>query len=388
MGGPGAAEELGLCGARRVSAIVDLPELVAALEPAARLRAEALLEVTLAEGRTDPPPELIDWLERHFGSVDAVRTQRIVRVMDRWRREGTLFSPLRARRPMGGGAHEAFTALVDATRGDEFCHPETGTPADTWGRVRGRRSITAANAAKYDGQHGVVIFDEHDPLSFDHDSVRDLLEVGREWARRAQEEEPTAANYLLIWNCGPRAGGSIVHGHAQALLGRDPHYAGVDRLREAAVAYRAATGHLLLDDIAAVHRDLRLTTFEDGGVMAFASLTPAKERELWVVGQVGMDEREPAFTDAVAHTVVAYRDKVGVRAFNLVLLRPPLDADRAARDGWELLPPLVRLVDRGDPDSRSSDIGAMELYAAAVVGSDPFALAQEMRAARSPGAIG
>ena len=371
-----------------MSAIVDLPERVAGLEPAARQRAEALLDITLADGRTDPPPELTAWLERHFGSVDAVRTQRIVRVTDRWRREGTLFSPLRSSRPMSGGTHEAFAALVDATRGDEFCHPETGTPADTWGRVRGRRSMTAANAAKYDGRHGVVIFDEHDPLAFDHDLVRDMLEVGREWARRGQEEEPTAANYLLIWNCGPRAGGSIVHGHAQVLLGRDPHYAGLDRLREAAVAYRAATGQVLLDDIAAVHRDLGLATLEGGGVTAFASLTPAKERELWVVGQVGMDERAPAFADAVAHTVVAYRDQVGVRAFNLVLQRPPIDPERAARDGWELLPPLVRLVDRGDPDSRSSDIGAMELYAAAVVGSDPFALAEEMRAAQPSGAIG
>jgi hypothetical protein len=371
-----------------VSAIIDLPELVAALEPAARERAEALLDVTLAEGRTDAPPELTEWLERHFGSVDAVRTQRIVRVTDRWRREGTLFSPLRSGRPMSGGSHEAFTALVARTRGDEFCHPETGTPADTWGRVRGRHAITAANAAKYDGQHGVVIFDEHDPLAFDHDSVRDMLEVGREWARRAREEEPAAANYLLLWNCGPRAGGSIVHGHAQVLLGRDPHYAGVDRLRAAAVAYRAATGQLLLDDLASMHRDLGLATIQEGGVTAFASLTPVKERELWVVGQAGMDERETSFADAVAHTVVAFRDRIGVRAFNLVLQRPPIDPDRAARDGWELLPPLVRLVDRGDPDSRSSDIGAMELYAAAVVGADPFALAEEMRAARSSGAIG
>lgn len=371
-----------------MSAITDLPDLVAGLPPEARQRAERFLDITVAEGRTDPPPELTPWLERHFGSVDAVRTQQVVRVMDRWRLEGTLFAPLRSRRPFGSGSHTAFASLVEATRGDEFCHPETGTPADPWGRARGRRSITAANAAMYEGRHGVVIFDHHDPLAFDHESLTDMLEVGREWAERGRAEDPEAYAYLLIWNCGPRAGGSIVHGHAQVLLGREPHYAGVERLRKASLAYRAAAKGTLLPDLVSVHRDLGLVIEEADDVAIFASLTPIKERELWVVGKPGMDEREPAFADAVARTVVAYRDAIGVRAFNLVLQRPPIDPERAGRDGWELLPPVVRLVDRGDPDSRSSDIGAMELYAASVVGSDPFALVDELRAARSQGSIG
>ena len=51
----------------------------------------------------------------------------------------------------------------------------------------------------------------------------------------------------------------------------------------------------------------------------------------------------------------------------------------ATADGWDSMPPVVHLVDRGDPDSHSSDIGAMELYAAAVVGADPFAVADALR---------
>jgi hypothetical protein len=370
-----------------VSSVSDLPGLIADLPIAARLRAEALLDVTVADGTTDPPPELTAWIERHFGSVDAVRQQQIVRVTDRWRLEGALFAPLRSRRPASASTFGAFEQLVVTTRGDEFCHPETGTPADTWGRIRGRRSITAANAAKYDGRHGVVILDRHDPRAFDHESVIDMLHVGHEWADRGRNEDPAARNYILIWNCGPRAGGSIVHGHAQVLLGRDPHYAGVERLRRAAIAYRAATGEMLLPDLAAVHRDLGLVVEESDGVTVFASLTPVKERELWVLGRAGMDEREPRFADAVARMALGYRDVIGVRAFNLVLQRPPIDVDARA-DGWELLPPVVRLVDRGDPDSRSSDIGAMELYAASVVGSDPFTLAEELRVSPPPGPIG
>ncbi|HET9539000.1 MAG TPA: hypothetical protein VFQ46_00220, partial [Candidatus Limnocylindria bacterium] len=51
----------------------------------------------------------------------------------------------------------------------------------------------------------------------------------------------------------------------------------------------------------------------------------------------------------------------------------------ARADGWDGMPPVVHLVDRGDPDSRSSDIGAMELYAAPVVGADPFAVVHALR---------
>jgi hypothetical protein len=56
-----------------------------------------------------------------------------------------------------------------------------------------------------------------------------------------------------------------------------------------------------------------------------------------------------------------------VRSFNLVLWRAPLDPAM----GWERWPPIVRMVDRGDPFARPSDIGTMELYGTPIVGTDP-----------------
>jgi hypothetical protein len=366
-----------------VSRILDLPRLIEALPAASRERVERLLDVTLVEGHTDPPPALHGWLVQHFGSVDAVRRQQIVRVTNRWSLDGALFSPLRGSRPQDGGAHDAFGHEIEATVGDEFCHPETGTPADTWGRIRGKHSITGANAAKYDARHGVVIFDNHHPLAYDEESVIDMLHVGREWAERGRAEDPAAWAYLLIWNCGPRAGGSIVHGHAQVTLGRGVHYPQVERLRRDSRAYAGATGGSYISDLVAVHRDVGLVVAEAGDVATVASLAPVKEHELLIIGQPGMDERDPTFAAAVARTVVGYRDALGVRAFNFALHRPPLDPGVAGRDGWETMPPVVHLVDRGDPDSRSSDIGAMELYGASVVGGDPFELADQLRTALS-----
>ena len=43
---------------------------------------------------------------------------------------------------------------------------------------------------------------------------------------------------------------------------------------------------------------------------------------------------------------------------------------------WRDFPVLVHLVDRGDPAVRTNDIGAMEMYASAVVATDPFAVAE------------
>lgn len=324
-------------------------------------------------GRTDPPPELDSWLERSFGSVGAVREQTVVKVTNLATLEATLFAPLRARRPVDGAAHDSdLAAQVAATEGDPFCNPETGTPAHEFGRVRGARMVTGANAAMADAHHAVLVFDAHDPLAFDTELVADLFTTGRVWAERARESDASAVNYLLLWNCLWRAGGSIIHGHGQALLGPGPHYAAVERFHRDAEAYRAAHGFDLPGDLVALHRDLGLAVDRADGVTILAHLTPVKERELLVAGPGGMDERDPAFTDAVAHALTRYRDSIGVRSFNMALWRSPLG-------DWEGFPPIVRLVDRGDLAARPSDIGAMELYGTPVVGSDPYDLVDALR---------
>lgn len=356
--------------------MLDLPGRVARLTGAARTRADRLLDVRASTGRTDPPPELEGWLRRTFGSVEAVREQPLVKVTNLATLEATLFAPLRGRRPIDADGDPASLAgEVAGTRGGPFCHPETGTPADTFGRVRGDHVVTGANAALADTHHAVLVFDTHDPLAFDPDRVRDVLATGRAWAERAHDEDREAANYLLVWNCLWRAGGSIVHGHAQALLGRGPHYARLERFRRDAASYAAIHHAALPDELVALHRDLGLAVDGERGVTTLAHVTPIKEREVLVVGPAEMDERDPAFGDAVGAALVALRDRLRVRSFNLALWRPPL----ADASGWEGLGPLVRIVDRGDPASRASDIGAMELYGTPVVGSDPWEVVAALR---------
>lgn len=359
----------------RLTGILELAGRIAALRGEARARAERLLDVRTATARASPPAALEPWLARTFGSVEAVREQAIVKVTNLATLEATLFAPLRARRPIDGPSHAAdLAAEIAATENDPFCSPESGTPAHAFGRVAGAHMITGANAAAIDAHHAVLVFDRHDPLRVDAALVADLFATGREWAEQARRFDPSAANYLLLWNCLWRAGGSIVHGHAQALLGSGPHYARLERFRRDAEAYHGAAGSGLVADMVELHRDLGLA-IESGGIVTVAHLTPVKERELLVVGRAGMDERHPAFAAAVAVALLAYRDRLGVRSFNLVLWRPPLEP----AEGWAGWPPIVRIVDRGDLFQRPSDIGAMELYGTPVVGSDPYEVVAALR---------
>lgn len=348
-----------------LTSLLELPDRIADLRGAPRSRIDRLFDVRRSLGITEPPPELEPWLARTFGSVDAVRHQALVKVTNLATLEATLFAPLRNRRPadVSEAATDLAATLAD-TGADPFCTPEVSTPAEPIGRVRGRRMVSGANAAMADAHHAVLVFEVHDPLALDADLVADLLYTGRRWAETSHAADPDARHYLLVWNCLWRAGGSIVHGHAQALLGTGPPYARQARFNRDAERYRHEHGAGLLDELVAAHRDLGLARSE-GTATICAHLTPLKERELVVVGAPGGDERDPDFSSAVARALLALRDRLGVRSFNLGLWRDPLGADGGA-------PPVARIVDRGDLAARPSDIGAMELYGTPIIGADPY----------------
>ena len=353
--------------------ITELPALIEGLPPEDRRLAERILATSATTGRLDPPEGMRSWIEKSFGSLDAVTEQRIVKVTNRVTLEGTLFNELRASRPLDTGVSLDLDEEIAATEGDPFCRPEEGTPADVFGRVGGEHAITASNVAKYDGFHGVVVFDDHNPLHLTPEKVSDYVAVGLEWCRKALEADPKARYPFLMWNCLWRAGGSIIHGHAQVTATRGTHYPKVEHLRRAASAYRAEHGSDYFDDLYRVHDSLGLGVPAEDGVGAFASLSPVKEKELIAIGGSPDDER---LSRTVGALLRGYVEAMGVRAFNVAFYMPPL---APADEDWSGFPTVVHLVDRGSPANRTSDFGAMELYAASVVASDPFRVADVLR---------
>lgn len=359
--------------------IADLPGLIPGLPDRDRDLVRRLFDVSATTGRLEPPGAMVPWIERSFGSVDAVREQRVVRVTNNVTLEGTLFNELRASRPLDTGVGLDLDREIAATEGDPFCRPEEGTPEDVFGRVRGEHATTASNVAKYDGFHGVIVFDDHNPLRLSPEKVSDYVKVGMEWARKASEKDPEARYPFLMWNCLWRAGGSIVHGHAQVTATRGSHYPKVERLRRAAAGYGAEHGSGYFDDLYGAHDALGLAVPAEGGARAFASLTPVKEKELVVIGEGPEDGGLLRTVGALLRDFVGV---LGVRAFNVAFYMPPLGPPTGppepAGEDWSGFPTVVHIVDRGDPANRTSDIGAMELYAASVVASDPFEVARAL----------
>jgi len=352
--------------------ITDLPDLISDLSPEDAILANRIFDVSTTTGRLDPPEAMHAWIEKSFGSVDHVTAQRIVKVTNLITLQGTLFNELRASRPLDTGVSLDLDREIAATEGDPFCHPREGTPADVFGRVKGEHATTASNVAKYDGFHGVVVFDDHNPLHLTPEKVADYVSVGLEWGRRALEADPEARYPFLMWNCLWRAGGSIIHGHAQVTATRGSHYPKVEHLRRAASAYKREHGSDYFEDLTRVHDSLGLSIPLEGA-RAFASLSPIKEKELVVIGAGPGDA---SLSRAVGALLQGYVWDLGVRAFNVAFYMPPLGP---TQEDWADFPTIVYIVDRGDPANRTSDIGAMELYAAAVVASDPFRVAEALR---------
>jgi hypothetical protein len=359
--------------------ITDLDALIESLPLEEQTLAGRIFDVIPTVGRLEVPEGMRGWVEKNFGSVDAVREQRIVRVTNRVTLEGTLFNELRASRPFdvaGEGGLDLLRREIEETRGDPFCAPEKGTPADVFGRIRGAHAITASNIAKYDGFHGLIVFDDHDPLSFTPEKVDDLASVALEWLQRAREADPEAKYPFLMWNCLWRAGSSVIHGHAQVTATRGTHYPKVERLRRAALEYESAYGSDYFSDLYRVHEALGLGIApppeSSPDIHGFASLTPAKEKEV-VLLWPDLGEHLRRF---LADVLLRYTLHLGVSSFNVAFyLRPSAPTE----EDWSSFPVVIHVVDRGDPANRTSDIGAMELYAAPVVSSDPFQVARLLR---------
>jgi hypothetical protein len=364
--------------------ISSLAAMVATLSAELRAAFDRIYHVSVTLGQTAPPPEMEDWIVKHFGSVDAVRQQRIVKVTNHVILEGTLFNPLRARRPVetpcatASLPNEIDNLGTECQREDcSFCHPLAATPADVFGRVQGRHSLTASNIAKCDGWHAVIIFDEHHPLHFTADQVADYLDVGQRWARTVHQLDPELCYPFFLWNCLWRSGASILHGHAQMVVTKGMHYARVEHWRQAAIRYRQAHGTDYFADLVAVHRALGLAV-DDGTAIILPSLTPFKERETYIIAPCLNEDLKSALY-RVLNTFV---ERLKVQSFNVALYQPPL---AHTPEDWDGFPFIFRILDRGDLHSPTSDLGSMEFFAQSVVVTDPFHVADALRAGSMEG---
>ncbi len=318
------------------------------------------------KGELVVPIEMDSWVETTFGSVAHVQKQDFIRITNTVTYEGAIFNELRTMRPLVESGYN-FNDVMDqikSTDGDPFMHPEKGTPADVFGRVKGKYCITASNVAKYDGFHGLIIFDEHNPLLFSRKRVRDYFAVAHEWFMKANKHNKFAIYPLFTWNCLWKAGASVIHGHAQVVLTEGQAYAKVEDLRVSAHKYQERNRSNYFDDVYSIHEKLGLAQ-KIGDVRLLVNITPIKEKEIMIFGT----SLNKALADVVSDTLNTMKERLGVSSFNLSIVLPPLSK---TLEVWEHMPIVVRIVDRGSLSAKTADIGSMELYAQSVIGSNPY----------------
>ncbi len=353
--------------------VTNLDHLLRSLPDQSRERFNRIFHLSSTVGHLVPPRLMQGWIKSYFGSVEAVTEQQIVKLTNLITWEGALFNDLRASRPIEARNHADLIDEIVQNGNGPFSNPLDGTPEDVFGRVQGQHSITASNIAKYDGFHGLVIFDEHDPLHFTREAVSDYIDTALAWAHKAHHTDPQARYFLFLWNCLWKSGASIIHGHAQMTLSRDMHYCRVEALRRAALVYRQRHGSSYFDDLYAIHQDLGLT-FGPESIRAMAYLTPVKEKEIILMA----DEITPALKDELYRVLCHFTQKMNVLSFNVALHMPPLTGPANLDEDWDGFPVMIRVVDRGDLSSKSADFGGMELYAQSVIGTDPFYVARAL----------
>jgi hypothetical protein len=296
-------------------------------------------------------------------------------VVNRHTLEATLFNPLRALRPSGEAvSDEQLEAWVqrELAGHDFFADPWRETTADVFGRIEGRYCVSASNVAKYDGWHGLVVFAEPHPLRFGPEQLADYLDVALRWIQAAHAADPGATYPMITWNCLPKSGATIVHGHMQVSLARGMHYGRPELWRLAAERYRGAFGASYFDDLAALHRALGLALHDAPGLRSFAHLTPLRNREVVFLGAEGVEGLAGALYEVLRGLI----DGQGVRALNLGIALPPL---APAPESWDGVPVVARIADRGPALTTRNDWGAMELYANGCVTADPFVVAELLR---------
>ncbi len=317
-------------------------------------------------GKKDDTGQLISKPEDVFGKLE---NQRIVNIYNEWTGQGTLYNTLRSRRPgMDSDDSKNDTLLqnliISSEKTCDFCKPEKNTPQDIFGRVRGKNSITAANIAKYDIWSSLVIFKKHNPLDFNLNEFSDYIDTAFEWFEKVYKEDKNYRFPFFVWNCLPRAGGSIIHGHVQILMTRDRPYARVESLKKTSQEYKKETEEDYFNDLYKVHKSLGLT-HETEDVKLFANITPIKEKEITIISNE-IPSSSYQIKKVIYNSLRCFIDVLGVQSFNMSISCPSMN------DDGEDIPYIVQMVDRGELSRSTADIGGMELYGSTVVADDPY----------------
>ncbi|MBW3000607.1 hypothetical protein KY341_01890 [Candidatus Woesearchaeota archaeon] len=351
--------------------IIELPETISELSDEGKALFNRFFDIRGSIGKMVIPEEMKPWIEKTFGGVASVEQQKIIKIFNKVTFESAMFNELRAKRPIEAKTDDSVTKEINESAGDPFCKPLSMTPADSFGRIKGKFCITASNVAKYDGLHGLVIFNKHNPLDFTEKEVQDYFHTSLKWFDKAHKSNKEAAYPFLLWNCLWRAAASIIHGHFQLVLGEGKHYAEAEEYNETRKRYYNEYKSDYFFDFYKLHELIGLG-LERKNLRVFTNIAPRKDKEITIISE----KPDNNFISAVYKAANCLVKDFGVMSFNIGIIFPPLNKD----EGWEDFPVIARIVDRGKLSNKTVDVGGMEMYARSnVIETDPYKVFEKIK---------
>ncbi len=351
--------------------IVEIEDYIKKLSQEDQELIRRIYNIRTGKANIKIPKEIEATIKKKYGSLKKFKEQKIVRITNKITFEGSLFNELRTRIPQIKEDEKEELALIKKSEGGIFCNPLENTTESIFGRIKGKKSITAANIAAYDTNHSLVIFKEHDPLKVSEEEFIDGMKTAMKWIKKAHKEDKKAEYPFIMWNCLWKSGSSIIHPHLQVLLTKEEHYGRIEFYNEISKVYKEMFNKNYWDQVWEIHKKLGLgKRICRNKIKIMASMTPAKEKEVIILS----NEMNEELMKAIHKVIRAYKKKLGVTSYNMGIYLPPINN----RKDWEL-PIIARLVDRGSIAKKTADIGSMEMFTGqTIIASDPYKVIEKI----------
>lgn len=318
-----------------------------------------ILEVRAYTGELDPG-------DLQF---DGLATQLLIEPYNPWNHSRAVFNRERARRlPQPGDLSQLRAEITRTLHNNQFCNYQGQTPKNRFngfGRIEGKDNVTAASLYMSAQSHGILVF-EHDPLAVpSQQAFLERYDVADQWHVAAEDRSPESIYHSIIENKLKKAGGTVIHGHAQLAARPGRHEGDMEEYLDTADWYYVKTGGRdYFDDLYRAHQIVGLDIEAGHNIRAFVSLTPKKEAEI-----VAFAERFDFSTRMFLHRLYSFFMTKVSPALNVMIGLRPQSYD--GRDWGKVPGVIISIVSRGDPTQENSDIGGFEMMGTKIISTDP-----------------
>lgn len=311
---------------------------------------EDIYDIEFDEVKLKIPKEMKPWATKTFGNVKNVEHQNLIKIYNKYLFEGSSFNSLRSSRPTTNQEETKIKSFKP------FENTDSLTSKQEFKAITGKHSKTVANVAAYEKHHSLVVFNKRNPLNQSLNEIKSHLKTSQKWFEKVEEINETHENKLLIWNCLWRAGSSVPHGHFQLLATKKP-MPYVRKLKKATKNYQEKGSNYFKDQIS-LYKELGLYQKNQKAHILF-TLTPTKEKEIIIyTNEKNVSKMYKEFNQAYQ-----FFKKQNIESFNASIFI----------SNTKNTPSIIKFVDRGSLNNKSSDIGSMEIHAKLyVISSNPF----------------